>query len=68
MASLTTASEDDLLATAGAHAEAQFTPGLKPGQRWERETQRPPMPYDKVVVNVAQALTPSTMGPLDFSG
>ena len=46
--------EDDEPALPAEHAEANFTRGLGPNDRWKSETSRAPMAYEKAMAYLAQ--------------
>ena len=63
--------EDDQPALPAEHAEANFTRGLGPNERWRTETLRPPMAYEQAMAHMAQS-APSVplvdMPRVDFLG
>jgi len=63
--------EDERSALPAEHAEANFLKGLGPNERWQSETTRAPLPYDRAMAFMAQSaptVQEMTMPRMDFLG
>ena len=63
--------EDEKSALPADHAEANFVKGLGPNERWQSETTRAPMPYERAMAFMAQSaptVPEMTMPRMDFLG
>jgi len=65
------ADEDEQSALPAEHAEANFSKGLGPNERWQSETTRAPLPYERAMAFMAQSaptVQEMTMPRMDFLG
>jgi len=63
--------EDERPALPAEHAEANFSKGMGPNERWQSETTRAPMPYERAMAFMAQSaptVQEMTMPRMDFLG
>jgi len=63
--------EDEKPALPADHAEANFSKGLGPNERWQSETTRAPMPYERAMAFMAQSaptVQEMAMPRVDFLG